>query len=63
MAENLNNSTRNISISVIIPVYEREKELNKALSSIYEQTVIPDEIIIIDDSKIKLKIQEKFKKI
>ena len=62
MAENLNNSTRNISISVIIPVYEREKELNKALNSIYEQTVIPDEIIIIDDSKRKLKIKEKFKK-
>ena len=62
MTENLNNSARNISISVIIPVYEREKELNKALNSIYEQTVIPDEIIIIDDSKRKLKIKEKFKK-
>ena len=61
--KNINHiSEKKITISVIIPVYEREKELNKALNSIYEQSLIPDEIIIVDDSKRNLRIEEKFKK-
>ena len=41
-----------------------EKRVEQSSNSIYEQTVIPDEIIIIDDlKKIKntRKVQKKFK--
>ncbi len=37
------------SISVIIPVYNCEKYLEQALCSIQNQTIQPDEIIVIDD--------------
>ena len=57
-----NISRKDLTISVIIPVFEREKELNRALSSIYLQTLKPNEVIIIDDSKVNLKIEDKFKK-
>ncbi|MDY6934518.1 MAG: glycosyltransferase family A protein [Spirochaetota bacterium] len=38
-----------INISVIIPVYNRTKELLRALDSVYNQTSIPEEVIIVDD--------------
>lgn len=37
-------------ISVVIPVYNRSNELYYALSSVYSQTRLPDEVIIVDDS-------------
>jgi len=37
------------SISVIIPVYNTEKYLAQAIKSVLEQTVQPDEIIVVDD--------------
>ena len=53
-----NISRKDLTISVIIPVFEREKELNRALGSIYLQTLKPNEVIIIDDSKVNLEIEE-----
>ena len=37
------------SISVIIPVYNRSTLINRAIKSVMEQTITPDEIIVIDD--------------
>jgi glycosyltransferase involved in cell wall biosynthesis len=38
-----------LSISVIIPVYNTEKYLAQAIKSVLDQTVQPDEIIVVDD--------------
>lgn len=35
--------------SVVIPTYRREEDLKKCLDSIFTQTVLPDQIIIVDD--------------
>jgi len=39
-----------MQISVIIPVYNRVEDLGKCLESILRQTVLPKEVIIIDNS-------------
>lgn len=39
-----------MKISIVIPTYEREKDLNECLDSIIIQTTLPKEIIVIDDS-------------
>jgi glycosyltransferase involved in cell wall biosynthesis len=36
-------------ISVIIPVYNGEKYLSETLQSILQQTILPEEIIVVDD--------------
>lgn len=41
--------TNDLSISVIIPVYNGEKYLNEAINSILDQSYKPFELIIIDD--------------
>lgn len=42
-----------ITVSLIIPVYNRQVFLNKALKSVLSQTVLPDEIIVVDDNSRK----------
>ena len=37
------------SISVIIPTFNRKKLLERALSSVFKQTLQPDEILVIDN--------------
>lgn len=37
------------SFSVIIPLYNKERFINRSLNSLVQQTQLPDEIIIIDD--------------
>ena len=39
----------NNSISVIIPVYNRCRLIDRAIKSVLGQTIPPDEIIVIDD--------------
>ena len=39
-----------ISISVIIPCYNSESTISRCLESIFFQTELPDEIILIDDN-------------
>lgn len=36
-------------ISVVIPLYNKEKAITKTLESVLNQTVVPDEIVIVDD--------------
>lgn len=44
-------SQEKLTVSVIIPTYHRPELLFQTLESIWAQTVLPDEIIIGDDSK------------
>lgn len=44
--------TDKLSISVVIPVYNREKRIKYCLNSILDQTVSPLEIVIVDDCSI-----------
>ena len=39
----------NLSVTVIIPAYEAAKTIGRALSSVATQSVLPNEIIVIDD--------------
>lgn len=41
-----------MKFSVVIPTYNREEDLKKCLNSILHQTVLPSEIIIIDDGNL-----------
>jgi GT2 family glycosyltransferase len=41
-----------MKFSVVIPTYNREEDLNKCLDSILKQTVLPFEVIIIDDGSL-----------
>ena len=43
-------NTSKASIAVVIPTYQRPRYLKEAIESIWEQTVLPFEIIIGDDS-------------
>ncbi len=42
------------SISLIIPVYNREEEIKRALNSAFNQTLRADEIIVVDDGSSDL---------
>lgn len=42
-------SDRKISISVVIPTFNREKTIYKCLESVVKQTYVVDEIIVVDD--------------
>ena len=42
-------SNSNVSISIIIPTYNDAFFLERSLLSIAAQTVMPDEIIVVDD--------------
>ena len=38
-----------MSVSVVLPVYNGERFLRRALESVYAQTVPPDEVVVVDD--------------
>ena len=44
-----NNNLEPYSISVVIPAYNAEKFINRAIDSVLAQTYQPDEIIVVDD--------------
>lgn len=50
-----------MKISIIIPTKDREKELNRCLDSLSKQTLMPDEIIIVDASKELTKLTKQNK--
>lgn len=45
-----------MEISVVIPTRNREKELNECLESISKQSRLPEEVLIIDSSDVKINI-------
>jgi len=49
------------SISVVIPCKDRQESLHRALVSVSEQTMLPDEVIVVDDgSEPPLKLSEHY---
>jgi glycosyltransferase involved in cell wall biosynthesis len=46
--------TELLNISVIIPTKDRTESLNRTLLSIYSQTLLPKEIIIVESNEVKL---------
>ena len=49
LAENPEKFRSDFSVSVIIPTYNRSKNLKIALNSIFKQTRLADEVIVVDD--------------
>jgi glycosyltransferase involved in cell wall biosynthesis len=41
-----------MKFTTIIPIYNRGEDLQELLNSIFQQTFLPDEIIIIDDGEL-----------
>jgi GT2 family glycosyltransferase len=41
-----------IGFSVVIPTYNREKDLRECIDSILTQTLLPDEVLIVDDGNL-----------
>lgn len=39
-----------MKLSIVIPTYNREKDLIECIKSIAQQTLIPQEVIIVDQS-------------
>lgn len=50
-----------MKFSVIIPTYNRERELNKLLETIFNQTLQPSEVIIMDDGNLPFEFIQKQK--
>lgn len=48
-----------MNFSVVIPTYNREKELKKCIDSIFEQSVLPSEVLIIDDGELSSEFIDK----
>ena len=46
------------NVSVLIPFYNNSSTINRTLSSVYNQTLLPKEIIIVDDSSKKKESKE-----
>ena len=41
-----------MDITVVIPTYNRYKPLQRALNSVYAQTYLPKEVIVVDDGSL-----------
>lgn len=66
----MNKIEKCADISVIIPTYNSEKTIERAVNSVFNQTIMPLEIIIVDDcsthiknKELLLKLKEKLKNI
>jgi len=51
-----------MNFSVVIPTYNREKDLKECLDSILKQTLLATEVLIIDDSKLHLEFVDRERK-
>ena len=50
-----------MKFSVIIPTYNREKDLGDCLNSILRQTLLPSEVLIVDDGELPSIFIDEFK--
>ena len=50
-----------MKFSIVIPTYNREKDLGNCLNSILEQTILPFEVILIDDGDLSNNIIKEWK--
>jgi glycosyltransferase involved in cell wall biosynthesis len=41
-----------VSIAIIVPSHNRSEELRRALAGIWQQTTLPDEVVVIDDGSV-----------
>lgn len=48
----MNKGVGRLGFSVVIPTYNREKDLRECINSILIQTLLPDEILIVDDGSL-----------
>jgi len=53
---------KNADVSVIIPFYNNSSTIYRAIVSVYNQTLLPKEIIVVDDCSFKAE-SDKLKKI
>ncbi len=44
--------SRSLSAAVVIPTYNRPRELRRCLDSLLRQTLLPDQIVIVDDGDL-----------
>lgn len=51
---------REEKISLVIPTCNREKDLNRLFVSVFEQTLFPNEIIVIDDAELSMDVIERY---
>ncbi len=54
--------TKELSVSIVIPVYNEEAHLKNCLDAIARQTVAPDEVIVVDNNSTdrSVEIAEKY---
>ena len=51
-----------MKFSVVVPTYNREKDLKECLDSVFRQTVLPNELLIIDDGESSAEFISSIKK-
>jgi len=54
------NSVKNISVSVIIPCYNCVDTIERAVASVAAQTYLPDEVILVDDGSTDFTAEKLF---
>ena len=59
----MNKGLQDLSVAVIIPTYNRPKQLIACLESISSQSLIPQELIIIDDGELNRDFCDKIRNI
>lgn len=45
-------------VSVVIPVYNEERYIGRCLKSLVDQTLQPDEVVVVDDGSTNNSIKE-----